>query len=58
MTIDEAIVHAKETADTRNDLCDKCREEHRQLAEWLTELRELRITLNGDANIPVRLKGE
>ena len=58
MTIDEAIAHAKETADTRIDLCDKCREEHRQLAEWLTELRELRITLNGDANIPVRLKGE
>ena len=58
MTIEEAIAHAQETANTRNDLCNKCRDEHRQLAEWLTELRELRITLNGDANIPVRLKGE
>ena len=58
MTIDEAIAHAQETADTRTDLCDECRKEHGQLAQWLTELRDLRITLNGDANIPVRLKGE
>ena len=57
MTIEEAIAHAKETADTRTDLCDECREEHKQLAQWLTELKELRITLNGDANVPVLLKG-
>lgn len=57
MTIDEAIAHAKETAYTRTDLCDECREEHKQLAQWLTELKELRITLNGDANVPVLLKG-
>lgn len=42
MTIDEAIAHAQETADTRSDLCDECREEHRQLADWLTELKQLR----------------
>lgn len=42
MTIEEAIAHAKETADTRSDLCDECRDEHRQLADWLTELKQLR----------------
>ena len=42
MTIDEAIAHAQETADTRTDLCDECREEHRQLAQWLIELKQLR----------------
>lgn len=42
MTIEEAIAHAQETADTRTDLCDECREEHRQLADWLAELKQLR----------------
>lgn len=42
MTIEEAIAHAQETADTRSDLCDECRDEHRQLADWLTELKQLR----------------
>lgn len=42
MTIDEAIAHAQETADTRSDLCDECRNEHRQLADWLTEPKQLR----------------
>lgn len=42
MTIEEAIAHAQKTADTRTDLCDECREEHRQLADWLVELKQLR----------------
>lgn len=42
MTIEEAIAHAQETADTRTDLCNECRQEHAQLAEWLTELKRLR----------------
>lgn len=42
MTIDEAIAHAQETADTRTDLCDECRKEHGQLAQWLIELKQLR----------------
>lgn len=59
MTLDEAIRHAEEVADTceyeagKYDVCDsyekgvayqegKCAEEHRQLAEWLKELKELR----------------
>ena len=36
MTIDEAIKHAEEKR------CEKCGEEHRQLAEWLKELKQLR----------------
>lgn len=39
MTLDEAIIHAQCVADTN---CDQCAEDHRQLAEWLKELKELR----------------
>ena len=38
MTIDEAIAHAEEVATTTK--CKECAEEHRQLAEWLKELKE------------------
>lgn len=44
MTLDEAIKHAEDTANTRSDLCEECREEHRQLAEWLKELEQYRMT--------------
>ena len=37
MTLDEAIIHAEEIADSK---CDKCGQEHRQLASWLKELKE------------------
>ena len=46
MTIDEAIKHAEEVAEEK--LCEKCGEEHRQLAEWLKELKQLRETLEID----------
>ena len=58
MTIDEAIVHAREVANEqkrRNGICVqndsecdkfsaclKCSEEHEQLAEWLEELKAYR----------------
>ena len=45
MTIDEAIVHAREVASRKFDdrvHCIRCAEEHEQLAEWLEELKELR----------------
>lgn len=41
MTLDEAIRHAEEIA---SKSCDKCAEEHRQLAAWLKRLK----TLEGD----------
>ena len=40
MTIDEAIRHCEEVAEKMND-CE-CAADHRQLTEWLTELKELR----------------
>lgn len=53
MTIDEAIRHAeevaenyefiskdKETTEITKKGCAECAEEHRQLAEWLRELKE------------------
>ncbi len=39
MTLDEAINHALEKAES---LCGECAEEHRQLAEWLIELKGFR----------------
>ena len=57
MTLDEAIKHAEEVADTKlqdaelseiqgcyNNAkkCYACAKEHRQLAEWLKELKKLR----------------
>ena len=42
MTLEEAIKHAREVAENRTDLCEECRAEHEQLAEWLEELVRLR----------------
>lgn len=58
MTIEEAIAHAQETANTRADLCDKCRDEHRQLAEWLTELKLLRADYENQKSINYELLKE
>ena len=61
MTLDEAIVHAREVASkqkrrsgacVQNDsecdkfsTCLKCAEEHEQLAEWLEELKSYRASV-------------
>ena len=54
MTIDEAIAHTLEVAerydrvedshadDALKQECIQCAADHRQLAEWLTELKDLR----------------
>lgn len=56
MSIDEAIRHAEECAESCDRLADlcvedtsrnrnhRCAEEHRQLAEWLKELKAYRQT--------------
>lgn len=62
MTLDEAIKHCKEVAETEEqkykdwkgdyshlkkiDSCLECAKEHRQLAEWLKELKESRMVLD------------
>lgn len=52
MTIDEAIVHAREVASRNFDdrvHCIRCAEEHEQLAEWLEELKAYRASVfSGD----------
>ena len=47
MTLDEAIVHARETAFSMKMKCDtrQCGLEHLQLAKWLEELKSLRAAL-------------
>lgn len=42
VTLDEAIKHAEEVA---NSKCNSCGAEHRQLANWLKELKDLRERL-------------
>lgn len=43
MTLDEAIKHCNEVAETISESgCDECAKEHKQFAEWLIELKELR----------------
>lgn len=53
MSIDEAIAHALEVAELNEkrldkegnpyyEKCERCAAEHRQLAEWLKELKQLR----------------
>ena len=60
MSIDEAIAHAREVAEDKRadadwkfrhgrlnaDDCISCAEEHEQLAEWLEELKALRLLLD------------
>ena len=41
MTLEEAIAHAKEISENQY-ICEECQKEHRQLASWLEELKELR----------------
>lgn len=56
MTIDEAIKHCEEVAeryermedshdDKLKEECLQCAADHRQLAEWLTELKELSLQI-------------
>lgn len=40
LTLDEAIQHCLEVAEA--ETCESCAEAHRQLAEWLLELKERR----------------
>lgn len=50
MTLDEAIAHAEYVADydCYGESQRRCAEDHRQLAEWLRELRDRRRK-DGDA---------
>ena len=41
MNIDEAIRHAKEISENQY-ICKECKDEHKQLAEWLEELSAMR----------------
>lgn len=48
LSIDEAIVHAREVSSRKFDdmvHCIRCSEFHEQLAEWLEELKANRIAL-------------
>lgn len=46
MTLDEAIKHCEEVAEDRAGCAEDCVEEHRQLAEWLKELKRLRAVID------------
>lgn len=56
LTLDEAIAHCEEVAEkycekieeglTADDFCDSCASEHRQLADWLRELKAYKEIIN------------
>lgn len=48
MTLEEAIIHCEDVANDRAGCCKDCAEEHRQLAEWLKELKAYREQTGGD----------
>ena len=41
MTLDEAIEHLEDSIKNKEFSCESCKEEHKQLLEWLKELRNL-----------------
>ena len=45
MTINDAILHCKEIIEN-NSTCEECKDEHKQLLEWLIELREIKESKN------------
>jgi len=49
MTLDFAIQNALDASE-RQDLCEECRKEHKQLADWLSELRDIR---SNEGKLPV-----
>jgi hypothetical protein len=50
MTLDEAIVHSKELFENQS-VCEDCREEHKQLAEWLEELKQYKEENQPETNL-------
>lgn len=54
MAIEEAISHARETS-KRDTVCEECRQEHAQLADWLEELKMLRTAIT-PPNEPLTLE--
>ena len=73
MTLDEAILHAREVVernrkqykncpsdrtDIRYQTCEECTEEHEQLAEWLEELKSYRTSVFSGDMTQIMLKEE
>lgn len=50
MELQEAINHALEVSEKEEE-CDICKSEHKQLADWLVELKDLRNILGDNYNI-------
>ncbi|MEE1073594.1 MAG: hypothetical protein U0L26_14655 [Cellulosilyticum sp.] len=42
MTLDEAIEHLEDSIKNKEFSCESCKKEHKQLLEWLKELRNLK----------------
>ena len=59
MTLDEAIKHCEEKEQEQAlNGCFACAEEHKQLAEWLKELKDYREGLRTCENCKHELKSE
>ena len=56
MTLEEAIKHAQDVAENNSGTCEECIQEHKQLAEWLEELKHLREQAERFQWIPVKVR--
>lgn len=50
MKIEEAIIHALDTSKNMDE-CKSCRDEHKQLAKWLQELKQIKDILGNDYDL-------
>lgn len=48
MNLDEAIRHLDDILSKKEWKCEKCRENHIQLRDWLIELREIKDFMAGE----------
>ena len=51
MTLEEEIKHCEDVANDRAGCCEDCAEQHRQLAEWLKELKAYRQLTEMDKRV-------
>ncbi len=44
MTLDEAIKHCEDVV--KSNVCDECKNNHKQLKSWLVELKDLKCRMS------------
>lgn len=56
MALEEAIKHTWDVAENNSGTCEECVQEHKQLAEWLEELKHLREQVKRFQWVPLKVR--